>query len=103
MGKGDTCTVKETMLHIGVTNDLCRRIYEHRQHFLNGSFTQRYNLEYCIYYEEYPYIDLSIFRDKELRKWNRQKKESLINKKNPQRKELVTEHDIIRYSSLRSE
>ena len=85
-----------TTLYIGVTNDLCRRIHEHKNHLLKNSFTDRYNLEYCIYYEEFHYIDLAIQREKELKKWNRKKKEDLINRINPEWKELVTEHGFIR-------
>lgn len=80
----------KTTLNIGVTNDLCRRIYEHKHHLIKGSFTDRYNLEYCVYYEEYPYFDLAIFREKELKKWNRQNKEYLIYKRNPLPEEIVT-------------
>ena len=86
----------KTTLYIGVTNDLCRRIYEHCNHLIKNSFTDKYNLEYCIYYEEFPYFDLAIKREKELKKWNRQKKEDLINKNNPEWKELVTEKGFIR-------
>jgi len=89
----------KTTLYIGVTNDLCRRIYEHKNHLIKNSFTDRYNLEYCIYYEEFAYFDLAIHREKELKKWNRQKKEDLINKKNPQWKVLVTESGFVRGSS----
>ena len=63
---------------------------------IKNSFTERYNLEYCIYYEEFAYFDLAIHREKELKKWNRQKKEDLINKKNPQWKVLVTENGFVR-------
>jgi len=85
-----------TTLYIGVTNDLCRRIYEHKNHLLKGSFTDRYNLEHCIYYEEFSYFNKAIQREKELKKWNRQKKEDLISKKNPEWKVLVTENGFIR-------
>ncbi len=85
-----------TTLYIGVTNDLCRRIFEHKGHLVKDSFTERYNLEYCIYYEEFSSIDLAIQREKELKKWNRQKKEELINKKNPEWKEIVTEKGFVR-------
>ena len=85
-----------TTLYIGVTNDLCRRVYEHKNHLVKDSFTHKYNLEYCIYYEEFPCFDLAIKREKELKKWNRQKKEDLINKKNPGWKVLITEHGFIR-------
>ena len=84
-----------TTLYIGVTNDLCRRMYEHRNHLMKNTFTDRYNLEDCIYYEEFPYFDLAIEREKELKKWNRKKKEALINKKNPEWKVLVTEKGFI--------
>jgi putative endonuclease len=83
-------------LYIGVTNDLCRRIYEHKNHLIKNSFTDKYNLEDCIYFEEFPSIDVAIKREKELKKWNRQKKEDLINKKNPDWKVLVTEHGFVR-------
>ncbi len=83
-------------LYIGVTNDLCRRINEHKKHLVSDSFTDRYNLEYCIYYEEFPYFELAIQREKELKKWNRQKKECLINKNNPEWKEVVTEKGFVR-------
>ena len=80
-----------TTLYIGVTNNLCRRIYEHKHHMIQNTFTDKYNLEYCIYYEEFPYFHMAIKREKELKKWNRQKKEDLINKMNSEWKVLVTE------------
>ena len=85
-----------TVLYVGVTNDLCRRIYEHKNHRIKNSFTERYNLEYCIYFEEYNDINIAINREKEIKKWNRKKKEELINKVNPERKVLVTELGFIR-------
>ena len=85
-----------TTLYIGVTNDLCRRVYEHQNHLVKNSFTDKNNLEYCIYYEEFPCFDLAIQREKELKKWNRQKKEDLINKKNPEWKVLITGRGFIR-------
>ncbi len=87
-----------TTLYIGVTNDLCRRVNEHKNHLIKGSFTDKYNLEYCIYYEEFPKFSRAIQREKELKKWNRQKKIDLINKKNPEWKILVTEMGFIRNS-----
>ena len=80
-----------TTLYLGVTNDLCRRIYEHKNHLIKNSFTDKYNLEYCIYFEEYASMDLAIKREKEIKKWNRQKKESLINKVNPKWEIAATE------------
>ena len=86
----------KTVLYIGVTNNLVRRVYEHKTHLIKNSFTDRYNLEYCIYYEEFPYFDMAINREKELKKWNRQKKEVLIKQKNPEWKELVNEYGFIK-------
>jgi len=93
----------KTTLYIGVTNDLCRRIYQHKNHLIKNSFTDRYNLEYCIYYEYFEYFNLAILREKELKKWNRNKKELLINTMNPEWKEIVNECGFVRDSSLRSE
>lgn len=92
-----------TVLYIGVTNDLCRRIYEHKNHIIKNSFTDKYNLEYCIYFEEFSDISLAIDREKELKKWNRKKKETLINEINPERNVLVTEQGFIRDSTTYSE
>lgn len=93
----------KTTLYIGVTNDLCRRIYEHKNHLVKDSFTDRYNCEYCIYFEEFSSFALAIQREKELKKWNRAKKENLINKKNPEWKVLVTEDGFVRESKPFSE
>jgi putative endonuclease len=85
-----------TTLYIGVTNDLCRRVYEHKNHMIKGSFTDQYNLEYCIYFEEFPCFNSAIKREKELKKWNRHKKNELINNKNPDWRVMVTENGFVR-------
>ena len=85
-----------TTHYIGETNDFSRRVYEHKNHLVKDSFTHKYNLEYCIYYEGFSCFDMAIQREKELKKWNRQKKVDLINKKNPEWKVLITEHGFIR-------
>lgn len=59
-----------TTLYIGVTNNLPRRIHEHKTQLNPNSFTARYNLEYCIYYEEFSQFKLAIQREKELKNWN---------------------------------
>ena len=79
----------KTTLYIGVTNDICRRVYEHKYHIVKNSFTDTYNLEYCIYYEEFPDINSAIAREKQLKKWNRAKKVALINAMNPEWKTLL--------------
>jgi len=71
-----------TTLYIGVTNDLPRRVWEHRTHYHINSFTAKYNLEYCVYYEFFPDIEQAIEREKQLKRWNRNKKDMLINSMN---------------------
>jgi len=66
---------------------------------VKNSFTDRYNLEYCIYFEEFAYLEMAINREQAVKKWNRQKKEDLINRKNPQWNVLVTEHGFVREPS----
>jgi putative endonuclease len=92
--------ISKMTLYIGVTNDLCRRIFEHKNHLIKNSFTYMYNLEHCIYFEEFAYFELAIRREKELKKWSRPKKEDLINRKNPQWNVLVTEHGFVRNPPL---
>jgi putative endonuclease len=78
----------KSTLYIGVTNDLKRRILEHRIHYDKNSFTSKYNLEQCIYYEYFSDIQQAIAREKQLKNWNRKKKEILIQNMNPQWKDL---------------
>jgi putative endonuclease len=80
----------KTVLYIGVTNDLQRRIYEH-EHSLMSGFTQKYNCQFLIYYEHFQDINDTILREKELKKWRREKKEKLINKFNADWKFLNSE------------
>ncbi|MFT4203417.1 MAG: GIY-YIG nuclease family protein [Chitinophagaceae bacterium] len=81
----------KTTLYIGVTSDLRTRIIQHKQHLFKGSFTDSYNLEYCVYYESYSTIDEAIYREKQLKKWRRRKKDALINSFNPKWTDLWTE------------
>ena len=69
-------------LYIGVTNDLVRRVFEHRQKSAEG-FTKRYNVDRLVYYEQFEDIENAIRREKRLKKWNRAWKISLIEKLNP--------------------
>jgi putative endonuclease len=73
----------KTTLYVGVTNNLQRRVWEHRAHYIKGSFTDKYNLESCIYYEYFPTIEQAIDRETEIKKWSRNKKEKLIAALNP--------------------
>jgi putative endonuclease len=79
----------KTTLYVGVTNDLERRVQEHRTHFHKHSFTSKYNLEKCVYYEIFLDIEQAIEREKQIKNWNRNKKEKLINRLNPEWNNLV--------------
>jgi len=74
----------KTVLYIGVTNNLSRRLKEHFEGKIPG-FTQLYKCRYLIYYELFQFIDQAIDREKELKSWRREKKEILIDKFNPDR------------------
>ena len=69
-------------LYIGVTNDIERRVIEHRSGSIPG-FSQKYNCCKLVYYEEYSDINQAIEREKKLKKWRREKKEWLIKTLNP--------------------
>ena len=72
----------KSTLYIGVTNDLNKRLSEHRNS--KGSlFSIKYNLEFLIYFEEFSDIERAILREKQLKKWSRSKKNNLIESVNP--------------------
>ncbi len=77
-------------LYIGVTNDLVRRIYEHKQGFVPG-FTKEHNVKILVHYESTENVDAAISREKVLKKWNREWKLNLIEKDNPEWKDLSLE------------
>ena len=79
-------------LYIGVTNDLNRRVYEHK-HGLADSFTSRYKLDKLVYYETGGDVYQAIVREKQLKKWNRQWKMRLIEEFNPTWKDLSDPND----------
>ena len=74
-------------LYIGVTNDLKRRLYEHKNKLVEG-FTEKYNVNKLVYFEETTDIKSAIQREKTLKKWKRVWKNALIEKKNPVYKDL---------------
>ncbi|SFM08360.1 putative endonuclease [Bradyrhizobium sp. NFR13] len=69
-------------LYIGVTNDLIRRVYEHRSKVVDG-FTRRYDVDKLVWFEVYDDILSAIAREKELKKWRRDWKIRLIEEQNP--------------------
>lgn len=73
---------KSGTLYIGVTNDLIRRVTEHKQGIIPG-FTKKYNCNKLIYYERYQNINDAISREKEIKKWRRENKIKLFEPTNP--------------------
>ena len=76
-----------SVVYIGVTNDLSRRLREHLSGKITG-FTQKYSCKELIYYEEFEYIGDAINREKEIKGWRREKKDLLIKTFNPEMKSL---------------
>ncbi|PIW68908.1 MAG: excinuclease ABC subunit C [Ignavibacteriales bacterium CG12_big_fil_rev_8_21_14_0_65_30_8] len=70
------------VVYVGVTNNLMRRVYEHKNKLING-FTKKYNLNKLVYYEQTLDINSAIQREKEIKKWRREKKNKLIESLNP--------------------
>jgi len=77
-------------LYVGVTNDLERRVYEHKMKLLPG-FTSRYGLDSLVYYEATEDVEAAILREKQIKGWLRRKKIDLIHSANPQWKDLSAE------------
>ena len=77
-----------TVLYVGVTNNLFRRIEEHKHKIHPESFTARYNIDKLIYFEKYNNIVDAIAREKQLKAGSRQKKIELINRMNPSWEDL---------------
>ncbi len=74
-------------LYIGMTNDLARRIDEHRQGMVSG-FTKRYGVHRLVYYEEYEDVRDAIVRERQMKKWRRRWKMNLIEDVNPDWRDL---------------
>ena len=74
-------------LYIGVTNNLERRLFEHKKKLIEG-FTKRYNLNKLIYFETYQFVNDAIKRERNMKKWKRQWKIDLIERDNPNWKDL---------------
>lgn len=70
------------VMYIGVTNNLQRRIYEHKNKIFKG-FSSKYNVNKLVYFETFQDINLAIAWEKEIKKWRREKKDNLVNKQNP--------------------
>ena len=80
----------DNVLYIGVTNNLERRIFQHKNKLVEG-FTKRYNLSKLIYYEATSDIQGALKREKQLKNWHREWKMNLISRFNPDWKDLSEE------------
>ena len=72
-----------TVLYTGVTNDLIRRVYEHKNHLDKDSFTAKYKVNRLVYFEETSDVRAAIQREKQIKSWSRAKKTALIMERNP--------------------
>ena len=77
-----------TTIYIGVTNDIVRRMYEHKNHLIKG-FSDKYNLEKLIYLEEYNLMTDAIKREKQLKGWTRKRKFEQIKTQNPEMIDII--------------
>jgi putative endonuclease len=80
-------TAKNTALYTGVTNNLVRRIFEHKNDLMDG-FTKRYKIHKLVHYEMALNSISAIAREKQIKSWNRDKKVAMIDKNNPQWRDL---------------
>lgn len=80
-------------MYIGVTNDLVRRLYEHKNKLYDG-FTKKYNLNKLVYFELFFDINEAIKREKEIKKWRRDKKNKLVESINPEWRDLGLELNL---------
>ena len=79
-----------SVFYTGVTNNLIRRVYEHKAKFVQG-FTQKYNIDQLLYFKEYSDVRTAINREKQIKDYRREKKFQLIEEMNPNWKDLYGE------------
>ncbi len=75
------------VMYVGMTNDLRRRIYQHKKKLIPG-FTQKYNVDRLVYYETTNDVRSAIAREKRIKKWRREKKNNLVMAANPEWRDL---------------
>ena len=78
----------KNVIYTGITNDLIRWVYEHKKHLAKGSFTAKYNVEMLVYFEETTDVRVAIEREKQIKGWNRKRKNKLNESKNPNWEDL---------------
>lgn len=80
---------RHTVLYVGCTIDLAKRVAQHKNLFYKGSFTDRYNCERCVYYESFSDYKSAIQRENQMKNMRRSEKIALIEAVNPEWRELV--------------
>jgi putative endonuclease len=90
------------VLYTGVTNDLERRCYEHKQKIIKG-FTQKYNVDKLVYFEKFEFIDLAISREKQIKGYSRTKKITLITNFNKRWQELYQNERVVESTGFKTE
>ncbi len=95
MMKKDACVYiltnkNHSVIYVGVTSDLGKRVIQHKTGFYKNAFTSRYNVTELVYFEEFERIDEAIRREKQLKAGSREKKINLISRFNPQWEDLLT-------------
>ena len=82
----------QTSFYIGVTGNLQKRVWEHKNKFVDG-FTKRYNIDRLVYYELTDSVETALNREKQLKRWHRDWKINLIKEMNPEFKDLSIDWD----------
>ena len=77
------CSKRNGTLYVGITTDLLRRVHEHKEH-LTPRFTKKYDVTKLVHFEEFSAVEEAIYREKCIKKWNRQWKLRLIEESNPE-------------------
>ena len=77
-----------TVIYTGVTRNLVRRVYEHKHHLDPDSFTAKYDVTKLVYYESTSDVKAAIEREKQIKGWNRKRKNKLVESRNPSWAEL---------------
>ena len=77
-----TANWNNEVVYVGVTNNLHRRMYEHKNKLVDG-FTKKYNVDKLVYFEHITDVAVAIAREKQIKSWRREKKDALINSLNP--------------------
>jgi putative endonuclease len=76
------CSKRNGTLYTGITSDIVKRVYEHKKGLVEG-FTKKYKIHYLVWYETHESVESAIHREKQIKKWKRVWKLSLIEKENP--------------------